>query len=62
MLEFGVRKMLCTLIISVQVGGVRGVLRVYIFPTDIRTTSSILAFKKKLKTLLFHKFYDITAH
>ena len=28
-------------------------------PTDIRTTNSTPAFKKKLKTFLFSKFYDI---
>ena len=29
---------------------------------DIRTTSSTPAFKKKLTTFLFHKFYDISVH
>lgn len=33
-----------------------------ILPTDIRTTTSTPAFKKKLKTFLFAKFYGSTGH
>jgi len=31
-------------------------------PIDIRAISRTPAFKKKLKTFLFHKFYDISVH